>query len=515
MERPAYVPGEVLVKFKEGASPEQVGSVKSALGLSTLKVFKRIGVHHLKGLSGVSAEELVQRLRAEAVVEYAELNHLRYANLTPNDTRYPEMWGLNNTGQTGGTVDADVDAPQAWDLQTGSSALVVADIDSGMDLAHEDLMANLWTNPGEIPFNGVDDDGNGFIDDLHGWDFRDNDNDPSDTSFFCGGHGTHTAGTIGAVGNNGVGVTGVNWQIQIMPLRVFGGFFCSGSDADIISAIEYYTDLGVRFSNNSYGGGGFNQALMDAIRASNSVFVAAAGNGGFDGIGDNNDVTPEYPASYDLDNIIAVAATDHNDLLATFSNYGPTSVDLGAPGVDILSTTPGNTYSLLSGTSMSTPHVTGAVGLLMAQDPTLTVNEVKWRVLEGVDPKGYPVLSGGRLNLFNSLSLPPPSVVVDVNPIGSTVLMPGGSFSYEVSVTNTAAVAQTATVKVVFRIPDGREFTLKGPVNVTLSAGQNRGGSFSQTIPATAPLGDYTLIGSAEVSGTSFDEDTVAYTVVP
>lgn len=509
--RPVYAPGEVLVKFRPQAASADIASVKSQLRLDTLKIFKRITVHHLKIRSNLTVEQAISRLRQSPFVEYAEANYYRYVNAVPNDPRYPEMWGLNNTGQTGGTPGADIDAQAGWNITTGSSNVVVALIDSGTDVNHQDLAANIWTNPGEIPGNGIDDDGNGFVDDVRGWDFRDNDNDPTDTSATCSGHGTHTAGTIGAVGNNGIGVTGVNWNVKIMPLRVFGGFFCSGADSQIISAIEYYTDFGIRFSSNSYGGGPFNQAAMDAIRASQSVFVAAAGNENRD-----NDVTPNYPSNYELDSIIAVAATDDTDARASFSNFGLNSVDLGAPGVDILSTIPGDNYGLLSGTSMATPHVAGAVGLLLAQDPGLTNNEIKFRILNGTDASGLPVLTGGRLNVRNALNfgLLPPGVEVHVTPVGSTTVSPGGTISYNVVVHNHSAGAATVTAKVYVRSPAGQEMDLNGPFTFPLAAAGSVTQTFSKTVPATVGLGSYTIFGQAETA-TSFDEDPVEYQVVP
>jgi len=510
-QRPVYVPAEVLVKFRSQAASADIGSIKSQLGLDTLKIFKRIAAHHLKIRSNLTVAQAISRLRQSPFVEYAEANYYRYVNAVPNDPRYPEMWGLNNTGQTGGTPGADIDAQAAWNITTGSANVVVALIDSGTDLNHQDLAANIWTNPGEIPGNGIDDDGNGFVDDVHGWDFRDNDNDPTDTSATCSGHGTHTAGTIGALGNNGIGVTGVNWSVKIMPLRVFGGFFCSGADSQIISAIEYYSDFGIRFSSNSYGGGPFNQAAMDAIRASKSVYVAAAGNEGRD-----NDVTPNYPSNYELQNIIAVAATDDTDVRAGFSNFGLNSVDLGAPGVDILSTIPGDNYGLLSGTSMATPHVAGVVCLLLAQDPGLTNLEIRFRILRGVDPTGLSVATGGRLNAKNSLvfGLQPPLVEVALTPVGPTTVSPGDAISYNLSIQNNGSAAATITAKIYAQGPAGQEATLHGPVTFSLAGGGSVNQTFSKTIPTAVGLGSYSIFGQAETA-TSFDEDPVAYEIVP
>jgi len=379
-------------------------------------------------------------------------------------------------------------------------------------MAHPDIAANVYTNPGEIAGNGIDDDGNGYIDDVHGWDFAHNDNDPSDTDVACGGHGTHTAGTIGAVGNNGIGVTGVNWNVQIMPLKVFKTYFlvlCSASTSDIINAVNYAASMGVRVSNNSYGSTSPTQAESDAIQASNSVFVAAAGN---DGV--NTDTVPQYPSAYTLPNIISVAATDHNDAIATFSNFGILSVDLGAPGVGILSTTPNNTYSLFDGTSMATPHVTGSAALLMAMDPTLTVNEVKWRILNGVDPTGLPVGTGGRLNINNTMLLPPPVVTMTVTPIGPTTVALGGSISYSVAINNTGTTAQSVKAKVVAVFPDGSETTLDSRT-LTVGPGASVNANFTKTVPLSITPGTYKIAGRAEVTGTSYDEDIAPFTITP
>ena len=255
-----------------------------------------------------------------------------------------------------------------------------------------------------MPGNGIDDDNNGYVDDVRGYDFFNNDNDPFDDH----SHGTHVAGTIGAVGNNATGVAGVNWNVQIMPLK-FLGSDGSGTTSDAIEAIRYAIDNGAQISNNSWGGDPFSQSLYNAIRDARDVghiFVAAAGNGNFIGFGVNNDVTPFYPAGYDLDNIVAVAATDHNDDIAIFSNYGATTVDLVTLGVSILSTTPNNGYALNSGTSMAAPHVAGALSLVRDHNPGLTYRQIIDRVLTSVDPVsslGGKTVSGGRLNVAAAL----------------------------------------------------------------------------------------------------------------
>jgi uncharacterized repeat protein (TIGR01451 family) len=335
-----YVPGELLVKFKPGVSD----STKRSLHSITRAVKKRelgsLGIEHFQLPADMSVETAVAVYSDDPNVEYAEPNYLRHAMALPNDTDFGLLWGLQNTGQTvngtTGTADADIDAQEAWDITTGSSSVIIAVVDSGVAWEHPDLAANIWTNPGETAGNGIDDDGNGFVDDVHGWDFVDNDNDP--TANDDPGHGTHVAGTIAAVGNNATGVTGVMWTAQIMPVR-FLDALGSGSVSDEILAINYAIDNGAKIINASYGSSQSSLSEQTAISAANAaglLFVAAAGNAAA-----NTDNTPSYPASYDLPNIISVAASDQNDDLAFFSNYGVTTVDLVAPGT--------NTYSTIVG----------------------------------------------------------------------------------------------------------------------------------------------------------------------
>ncbi|WP_052700164.1 S8 family peptidase [Methylocucumis oryzae] len=254
----------------------------------------------------------------------------------PNDNLFSELWGMNNTGQTGGTANADINAPEAWDRITGNSSVTVGIIDTGIDYRHADLLNNLWRNLKEFKgVAGVDDDGNGYIDDLYGIDTYNGDNDPLDDN----SHGTHVAGTIGGVGNNAEGVTGVAWNVKMAACK-FLNASGNGDTSGAIECINYFNGLraqgeNIVATNNSWGGGDFSQLLKDAIDASATagiLFIAAAGNDT-----NNNDLNPSYPASYESSNIIAVAATDHTDSLADFSNYGATSVDIAAPGVDILS----------------------------------------------------------------------------------------------------------------------------------------------------------------------------------
>ena len=292
----------------------------------------------------------------------------------PNDPSFGSLWGLSNNGSQGGLLNADINIEPAWALGTATS-IVTAVIDTGVDYTHPDLASNIWTNTDEVAGNGIDDDGNGFVDDVRGWDFVNNDSDPMDDN----GHGTHVAGTIGAVGNNGIGVTGVAWTASIMPLK-FLDQSGSGSLSDAIKAIQYARVNGAKIINASWGGGGFSSALQSAISqfiTSGGLFVAAAGNEAT-----NNDVTPSYPANYQ--GVISVGASTRTDTRASFSNYG-TSVDVFAPGQSILSTLPGNRYGSLSGTSMATPQVAGALALLWGQNPTLSATTISQALINSTD----------------------------------------------------------------------------------------------------------------------------------
>jgi subtilisin family serine protease len=333
----SYREGEVLVKFRADAGEERVRGIADKHLLRTIKHLSRIKVHHLKTPAGADLFRLIDRLRDEPYVEYAEPNYIRKKlSVTPNDPAFPEQWGM-----------AKVAMESAWGLSRGSGEVIVAVLDTGVDYTHPDLMANMWKNTGEIPDNGIDDDGNGKIDDYHGWNFAQQFsypdyctnpekpcNDPRDTD----GHGTHVSGVIGAVGMNGIGVAGINWSVRIMPLKFLDP--SGGTVAEEVAAIEYALAFGARVLNASYGDWQYSQTEYDAIQAAGTegmLVIAAAGNNGrnLDGSG-----LKTYPAYYNLANIIAVAATKSDDSLASFSNYGATSVDLGAPGVDILSTIP-------------------------------------------------------------------------------------------------------------------------------------------------------------------------------
>jgi subtilisin family serine protease len=368
-------------------------------------------------------------------VEYAEPNYIGHALETlPNDEHFSKQWGLRNTGQSGGTPDADIDATNAWDIEQGYSRdIVVAVIDTGIDYTHPDLADNIWKNLGEWgggkENNHIDDDGNGYVDDWRGWDFSytpgDNDpmddddawwlpeNDPNRYRY----HGTHVAGIIGAKGHNNQGIAGVCWNVKLMALKWLN-IYDQGDTANAIRAIDYATYNGAHLSNNSWIilDSKSAEAAVDRARASGNLFIAAAGNDNR-----NNDTTSVYPASYDLDNVIAVLATDHNDNKSPFSNFGWYSVDVGAPGgtdasqsnYNIYSTQKNNRYQYHSGTSMAAPVVAGLVALIKAYRPSLNWWQVKTIIMQSVDPKSSlsgKCSTGGRVNAYNALTKPTPNL---------------------------------------------------------------------------------------------------------
>ncbi len=513
IKKPLWVDGEVIVKFKATAATASVSGLLRGLQAKSLKTYHLIDAQRIKLPGNLSVNTAIKTLASSNLVEFVQPNYLYYTSATPNDTFFQAQWGANNTGQLNGTVDADMDLAEAWDITTGSSNVVVAVLDSGTSMTHPDLMQNIWTNPGEIADNGIDDDNNGYIDDVHGWDFVRNDNDPSPVGGACEGHGTHTAGIVGAVGNNNAGISGVAWNVKIMPLNTFEqtlGIFCTTSDAALLEAIDYYTKMGVRISNNSYGGGGASFIMRQAIQRSKSIFIAAAGNES-----SNNDNTPSFPANYPLDNIISVAATDQNDLMADFSNFGQ-SVDVAAPGESILSTIPGNTYDILSGTSMAAPQVAGIAALLLAQDENLTVREVIWRILNGAEDVSLNVATRSRVNAFNSLQfgLTPAAVSVSITALSGSSIAPGGTIEYKINLTNTTASSQTAKASIYVRAEDGREATLIGPGILNLDGGETINATLSQAIPANFGAQAIEFFISAETE-TSLDEDKTVITVTP
>jgi subtilisin family serine protease len=334
------IPRELLVGFRRTAEGSERAAARRAAGVQVERALRIEGVQLVMVNRGQSTREAIARLESDPAVRYAEPNRLRRHSATdPDDPEFDQLWGLHNTGQTvngaTGLLDSDIDALEAWDISTGGDTLVAV-VDEGVAYDHPDLAPNMWSNPGEIPDNGEDDDGNGYVDDIHGIDTVDLDSDPRD----FGGHGTHVAGTIAAAGNNGIGIAGVSWEAEVMAVRALGPD--GGTDAEIAEAFDYAGDMGAQVVNASLGGPGESQTLQQPITDHpNTLFVVAAGNGGEDGIGDDNDgAEPEFPCAYNNANLICVAATTQGDGLASFSNFGATTVDLGAPGTNVLSAAP-------------------------------------------------------------------------------------------------------------------------------------------------------------------------------
>jgi subtilisin family serine protease len=406
----------VIVRFAAGTTD---GERARARDRADVERDARLGVSGMELVDpgrATTMSDAIADLEREPGVLYAEPDVPRVSTATPDDPFFGLQWALRSTGQAvagrSGVPGADIAAPSAWDLTTGSAAVTVAVVDTGIDLAHRDLRANLWANPGESgagrESNGIDDDGDGFIDDVRGWDYVDRDAQPLDGN----GHGTHVAGTIGASGNDGEGVAGVSWRAGLMALRVLDDSG-AGYVSDVIRAYGYAARHGARIVNLSLGGGEYSRAEHDAIAAApGALFVVAAGNDAMD-----NDVTGAYPCNYGLENVVCVAASGRDDALASFSNYGATTVDLAAPGVDIASTWPNNRWVYLDGTSMATPHVSGVAALLLARDGALGAADLRRALLSGVDPVpalAGRVATGGRLDATRALgettaTTPPPA----------------------------------------------------------------------------------------------------------
>jgi subtilisin family serine protease len=384
------------------------------------------GLQLLRLPAGTNIRNVIQAYKQSPDVLYAEPNYIVHALNIPNDPNFPQLWGLQNTGQLGGLPGADIHATEAWGITTGSSNVVVAVIDTGMDYDHQDLAANAWSSPSSFSVSTNSTTVN-CPSGSHGFNAVAASCDPMDDN----GHGTHVSGTIGAVGNNGVGVTGVNWSVQILPCK-FLDSSGSGTDDDAVTCLDFVKsvkDAGAHIvaTSNSWGGGGFSQALSDAIQAQQEdgiLFIAAAGNDSSD-----NDLDPFYPAGFFLPNVISVAATTRFDWLADFSNIGLHSVALGAPGQEILSTVPGNSYFVLSGTSMATPHVSGVAALLAAQDPSRDWRAIKNLLLAGGDsiPALAQTITGKRLNAYGSLTCSNSTVSRILQPTLDTVVGAAGS----------------------------------------------------------------------------------------
>jgi len=398
-----YKEGELIVKFKKDVSVSKSANIHKMVAAKVKRRLRLIGADHVILPEGMSVEEALAKYKADPNVEYAEPNYkVRKAAITPNDTEFSKQWGLKK-----------IEAEKAWDYSQGSSDVIVAVLDTGIDYNHPDLKDNIWINQTEICDNNKDDDGNGKVDDCKGWNFDDNNNDPMDDDIDgSGSHGTHVAGIIGAVGNNNFGVAGVSWNVKLMAVKVLDNHG-SGYISDIVAGIDYARNNGAKILNLSLEAeedvSGIN-SLKDAIaNARDCLFVVAAGNGGLDL--DKNNI---YPASYKLPNLISVSATDENDKKASFSNYGVNTVHLAAPGVGIISTkskkAPGfNNYTTAffyeTGTSMAAPFVTGVAALLKAKYPSYTYRDIKESILASVDKLNLAVITRGRLNAYKAITV--------------------------------------------------------------------------------------------------------------
>lgn len=416
---------EVLVRFRPGVSLERIRGIAEQNHDRLADEIEFVpGLTVIDDLDNASAEAVAKQYSEMGDVLYAEpnfrialddpivKNEARSRDLAlrtpsgdfPNDPMFAEQWALNNLGQDGGTARADLDALKAWETTKGSEEVVVAVLDTGVDYNHADLKANMWHRPANVP--AYVDDELGTFDDINGYNGTDTAADPMDDN----GHGTHCAGIVGAEGDNGIGVAGINWKVRIMPLKFLsrGGF---GSTNDAIEAVNYAIDrkkrgVNIRVISASWGSNSYSKALEDTIDAAGQagiLFVAAAGNDGSD-----NDRRPHYPSNFDLPNVISVAALDRNDTLASFSNFGARSVHVAAPGKQIVSTWLNNAYREASGTSMATPYVSGVAALISANEPDITMARLRERVLASADKLATldaRVATGGRVCAANALAM--------------------------------------------------------------------------------------------------------------
>jgi len=403
------VPGDYIVKFRQGTSATRTKRILGTIPASSLRSYRRIKqLHHFHFAPGANIQAELKKLKANPEVEYVEPNYIYHLNAIPNDPMFSQQWGLNNTGQTNGglVVDKDINAPEAWDVTTGDSNVVIAVIDSGVDYNHEDLAANIYRNTVECTPNGIDDDGNGYIDDCVGIDAVNHDSDPMDDN----GHGTHVSGIIGAVGNNGIGISGVAWNVKLLPCK-FADSTGQGTTAAAIECLDYIAAMkakGVNIvaTNNSWGGPAYSQALRDAIQTQEDagiILVAAAGNQVPYGKAiTKSTASGVYPCSYNMDNVICVGSTTDMGQRNPTSNYGPFVIS--APGTDILSTLPNNQYGLLSGTSMATPHVTGIAALIASANPSLSWYEIRNLIYAGGGNLDQNPIFYNAVNSYTSLT---------------------------------------------------------------------------------------------------------------
>jgi len=538
-----YAEHEVLVVYKNAVGDPSRSGAPMRIGGRVVQTLAEGRMHRVLLPANVTLLQAIAALNRDPEVAYAEPNYKLYAHATtPNDTYFTDLWGMQNTGQvyasrvSAGKSGADIHAVNAWDLTTGAATTIVADIDTGIDYNHPDLIDNVWTNPSPGTYNDIhgikynstyDSTTNTLVPHISGDPFDDN------------AHGTHTAGTMGATGNNSLGVVGVNWTVKIIAAK-FLDKNGSGYTSDAISCIDYLNGLkdtwtsgakdsmGTRLGadiivmNNSWGGSGFDQSLKDAIERANTrgiLFVCSAGNAS-----SNNDTTPTYPASYGNGNIIVVEATDANDNQASFSNYGRTSVNIGAPGVTILSTVPttywtsrGYTgvdpYAYFSGTSMAAPHVSGAIALLHTYKPTLTASQIKTRILKSGDPVAalwHKTSTGRRLNINNALR-----AIYPASPTEHTVTLTvkADKSSYTLNTTATITVTAKIGTTVVSALPIA--FTITRPDATTYQVTKNTStlGVVVLAYSTTDKTGTYKVSAVASKPYYNSTPTTVSFTV--
>ena len=531
---PAHAPGEVLIQFKHGTGPLEKANalhgarvtVKKEIKTRAMDAAGAMGIVRARGEGRV--EDMLRALERHPNVLFAEPNYECQLVATASDPYYTNgsLWGTYGddtptpTGATATTNQFGSQAEKAWAQdRTGSSTVLVGVLDEGIDRSHPDLAANMWTNPYD-PIDGRDNDGNGYIDDTHGWDFQNN-----DRTVYDGGtldrHGTHVAGTIGASANNGVGIAGICWSVRIIPAKFMGA--SGGYTSDAVEALDYVSDLkrrhGLRIvaTNNSWSSSSYSRSLHDAVIRSareNILTVCAAGNSAR-----SNDATPTYPASFSTttgttsqaaatyEGVVAVAAIDRYGALASFSNFGATSVDVGAPGASITSTLPGNTYGTWSGTSMAAPHVTGAAALVAAANPTMLASELRSRLLtrgRATASLAGKTVTGARIDVFAALGT---TTTVTHDVAVTAVSAPsqvtaGYTPTISVSLANQGNASETFTVSLTDTPPlAGVAGPTSSPQSVTLAAGATRVVYFTWST-TLASQGTHTLTGRASlVSG--------------
>src|SRR6266404_2490807 len=494
------VPGEILVRFR---SDSVIARTKTRAAFQLEQGERQIPVQ-VERLS--EAPEIVEGLRLARVapdqttaairalrsrpdVLYAEPNYIWHRSSTiPNDPRFSEQWGLLRPVAPGDQDNVDIDVDKAWDITTGNSNVVVGVLDGGIDISHQDLQENIWTNPGEIPGNGIDDDGNGLVDDVHGWDFHHNDNTVFDNED-GDDHGTHVAGIIGARGNNSLGIAGVCWNVSVLPVKVLGPN--GGSISNIIAGYGYVKNLrargvNIRVLNNSYGGRAQSQAAADAISQLSQagiLFIVAAGN-------EHRDTFryPEYPANYDLPNVIAVAATQQTSGIPSFSSFGERKVALAAPGADILSTTPNNTYRVASGTSMAAPHVSGVAALVIAAVPGISLSALKGALIYSNAAPGTTAVKG-FLNANKAILAALENDVMPPAPPANLHVLPPFPNGRNVEIDWLAPgddgnVGMVANYDLTFITPNGE------PIPIPISVNPQPAGSSQSLINIPVPIGN-------------------------